>query len=85
MKQTIFYIGMAAGFALPFFNIPLILKIRRNKSSKDISLVWVVGAWSSILLMLPQSLVSPDWSFRIFGLINFLFFSGVFYYVWRYR
>lgn len=85
MKQVIFYLGALASFAIPLFNIPLILKIRKKRSSRDISLVWTFGVWTCALLMLPQALLSTDPSFRIFGLVNFVFFSVVVFFVWRHR
>ena len=85
MKHFFLYLGTAAGFILPLFNIPLILKIRRNKSSKDISYAWAVGVWVCVVLMFPQTLLSPDLSFRIFGLMNLFLFSVAFYYIRRYR
>lgn len=85
MRQFILYLGVAAGTIIPFFNIPLILKIRENKSSKDISLIWTVGVWICALAMLPQALLSVDLSYKIFGLTNFILFSGVVFFVFRYR
>ena len=70
MKQVFFYLGVAAGMIIPFFSIPLILKIRKNRSSKDISLVWTVGVWVCALAMLPQALLSPDLSYKLFAVVN---------------
>jgi len=75
MIQTI---GIISGIVMPFFNIPLILRIVRRRSSEDISLVWVVGAWICVMGMLPQSLQSPDLVLKLFGIVNGLFFTGVF-------
>lgn len=85
MKTFFFYLGITAGFLLPFFNIPLIWKIRKHKSSKNISLVWAAGVWVCILGMLPQTILSPDWSYKIFGIVNFLFFSATFFFILHYR
>lgn len=85
MKSFIFYLGMTAGIVLPFFNIPLIWKIRKNQSSRNISLVWAVGVWVCVLAMLPQTLLSPDWSYKIFGVVNFILFSAAFFFILRYR
>ena len=85
MKQFFLYLGALSGFAMPFFNIPLIATIRRNKSSKNISWAWALGVWICIVLMLPQVLISPDWSFKIFGVVNFILFSVTLFYVHRYR
>ena len=75
MIQTV---GMISGIIMPFFNIPLIMRIIRRRSSEDISLVWVVGAWICVMGMLPQSLQSPDAVLMTFGIVNGLFFTGVF-------
>ncbi len=85
MKQIIFYIGIGAGFILPFFNIPLMTTIRRNRSSGDISQVWAWGVFVCVALMLPQTLMSPDWSFKIFGVVNFVLFSAAFGHILYYR
>ena len=68
---------MLSGIIMPLFNIPLILRIIRRRSSGDISLVWVIGVWSCVIAMLPSSLQSPDPVLVVFGIINSLFFSAV--------
>ncbi len=78
-------IGLIAALILPFWNIPLILRIHHRKSSSDISLAWVVGVFLSLCGMLPSGLVSPDIIFRSYSLINFIFFSAVVIQVFRYR
>ncbi len=77
--------GMAASIIMPLFNIPLVLKIWRRKSSADISIVWALGIWISIIVMLPAAILSEDFVFRIFGIINFIMFSVVVFFVLRYR
>jgi len=69
--------GMICAIAMPFFNIPLIHRIWKRKSSEDISLVWVIGAWLCIVGMTPASLTSLDPVLRAFGVVNILFFTGV--------
>ena len=71
-------IGMTFGILMPFFNIPLIVRIIRRRSSGDISLVWAVGAWICVIGMLPSSLLSEDPVLRAFGIMNAIFFTGVF-------
>ena len=78
-------LAIVAGFILPFFNIPLILKVWRMKSSKEISLVWVFGVWVCQLLMLPQMVLTSDLSYKIFGFTNFVLFTFVVAVVYRYR
>ena len=71
-------LGITCGILMPFFNIPLIARIIRRKSSTDISLVWAVGAWICVMGMLPSSLFSADPVLRAFGVMNAIFFTGVF-------
>jgi len=78
-------IGFVAAIAMPFWNIPLIIRIGRRKSSKDISLGWAVGVFACILLMLPSALVSPDPVFKAFGIINAILFGAVVAQIFRYR
>ena len=78
-------IGMFAAILLPFWNIPLIIRINRRKSSKDVSLAWTLGVWSCLVMILPSGLASPDPIFKVFSIINVLFFSGVVIQVIRYR
>ena len=85
MNDWIAWVGMAAGVVLPFFNIPLIVKLIKRKSSKDLSLSWAVGVWICIVLMTPQALRSQDMAFRAFGIVNIIFFSGVTFFVLKYR
>ena len=78
-------LGMLAAIILPFFNIPLMVRIRRRKSSDDISLVWTVGVFSCVLIMLPTAIISKDLVFKLFAIINAVLFSGVVYHVLKYR
>ena len=70
-------IGIIAAIVLPFFNIPLIVRIQRRKSSKDISLYWVIGVWVCLVLMFPSALVSSDIVFKSFSIVNIILFSLV--------
>ena len=79
------WLGAAAACILPLCNIPLILKIRQRKSSKDVSLVWTFGVWICLLLMLPAGLRSADPIFRLFSITNVAMFSAVVVQVLRYR
>ncbi|MBI2118438.1 MAG: hypothetical protein HYT97_02295 [Elusimicrobia bacterium] len=78
-------IGMIAAVAMPFWNIPLIIKIWKRKSSEDISLVWVMGVWVCILLMFPSALTSQDLVFKSFGIVNTLLFTCVVIAVFKFR
>ena len=78
-------VGLAAAVAMPLWNIPLILKIERRKSSQDISVAWVMGVWLCIMLMVPSAMISPDPIFKAFSLVNAALFSAVAVQVIRYR
>ncbi len=78
-------IGIVAGVVMPLFNIPLILRLIQRKSSMDLSLSWALGVWICILLMTPQALRSEDQAFRSFGVVNLFFFSGVVFFILKYR
>ena len=78
-------LGVAASIILPLFNVPLILKIRKRGSSKDLSLTWALGVWICILLMMPSVLISHDIVFKVFGIMNFFLFSAVVGCVIKYR
>ena len=78
-------LGVLAAVALPFFNISLMLRISRRKSSGDISLVWTYGVFTCVLLMLPSAIVSEDIVFKLFSIANTILFSGVVYHVVKYR
>lgn len=84
-QDAIKVIGVMASFILPLFNIPLVLKIRRRKSSKDLSLTWALGVWICILLMTPAAFHSNDIVFKVFGMANLALFSVVTFYVLKYR
>ena len=78
-------LGLIAAVGMPLWNIPLILKIGRRKSSKDISLSWALGILGCIFLMLPSALASPDAVFKAFGIVNAVLFTAVVIQVLRYR
>ena len=75
--KILIWVGALAGFIMPFFNIPFILRIIKRKSADDVSLIWVFGVWICILLMSPAALVSQDIAFRLFGWTNLIFFTVV--------
>lgn len=79
------FVGTLASFALPFFNIPLVFRMVKRKSADDISLVWVIGVWVSIVLMTPAALFSKDFAFKLFGVTNLVFFSLVTFFSLKYR
>ena len=78
-------LGGIAAVVLPLWNIPLILRIGRRKSSSDLSIAWAVGVWVCLVAMLPAGLVSPDPVFKVFTIANLAIFSAVVVQVLRYR
>lgn len=83
--EIIYTIGAWAGFLLPFFNIPLVIRIIKRQSSDDLSMVWVVGVWVCIVLMTPAALTSEDFAFKLFGVSNITFFTSVLFFTVKYR
>ncbi|MGH7926673.1 MAG: hypothetical protein ACREQV_02640 [Candidatus Binatia bacterium] len=77
MESAAQILGMLSGVLMPFFNIPLIMRIVRRRSSEDISLTWVIGVWFCVVGMVPASVLSPDVVLYTFGIVNVVFFSGV--------
>ncbi len=80
--QKIAFVG---AIALPLFNIPLIMRMVKRKSSQDISLCWVFGVWSCILLMAPAAFLSDDDVWRVFNYFNVVMFTAVVVFTMRYR
>ncbi len=70
-------LGLVAAIVLPLWNIPLIVRIIRRRSSADISLSWALGVWSCIVLMAPSGFRSEDVVWRTFNIINLVLFSCV--------
>lgn len=68
-------ISMIAGILLPFWNIPLIVRVVRRRSSKDISLYWAFGVWFCLLLMLPHGLLTEEVVLTAFTISNFTLFT----------
>lgn len=85
MDAVIKLMGLIAAIVLPFWNIPLILKVSERKSSKDFSLWWTFGVWLTLLAMLPSALLSDDLVFRVFNVMNITIFTAVVVQVVRYR
>jgi uncharacterized protein with PQ loop repeat len=78
-------IALIAAIVLPLWNIPLIVRIIRRKSSDDISISWVCGVWVCLLLMAPQAFSSVDIVWKVFNAANVLLFSCVVFVVFFYR
>ena len=78
-------IAFIAAIVLPFWNIPLILRIIKRRSSKDISMYWVLGVWTCFVLMAPEAFKSDDLVWKTFNIVNLVFFTGVVVTVLAYR
>ncbi len=85
MNELVEKIGFLAAIALPLWNIPLILHMIKRKSSRDISMHWVVGVWTCIVLMVPSGLKSADLVWKTFNIMNLILFSGVLIIALKYR
>jgi uncharacterized protein with PQ loop repeat len=78
-------LGLVASIILPFWNIPLIIRIERRRSAADMSLWWTLGVYACFFLMLPAGLQSDDVVFKVFSVMNITIFSGVVVQVLRYH
>lgn len=78
-------LALIAAIILPLWNIPLITRIIKRKSSDDISLHWALGVWVCFLLMAPDGLRSEDIVWRVFNMVNLIMFSMVVATVLAYR
>jgi len=78
-------IALIAAIILPLWNIPLIVRVIKRRSSRDISLYWAWGVWVCFALMAPEAFRSPDAVWRIFNIINLVLFTSVVVVVLWYR
>ena len=78
-------IALVAAIVLPFWNIPLIVRIIKRKSSQDISIYWALGVWICFILMAPSGFTSQDLVWRAFNIANLILFSLVVIFVLVYR
>jgi hypothetical protein len=74
LPQLLGYVG---GLMMPVFNIPLVYRVIKRKSSDDMSLAWVLGVETCVLLMVPSSIQSFDPVLKVFGITNAIAFSVV--------
>ena len=70
-------IAFIAAIILPLWNIPLIVRVIKRRSSNDISLYWALGIWICFLLMAPQAFRSSDPVWRVFNIMNLTLFTAV--------
>ncbi len=78
-------ISLIAGIILPFWNIPLVIRVIKRKSSEDISLWWGIGIWTCLLLMLPHGLITEEVVLRGFTIANFTLFTIAYIIIFYYR
>ena len=78
-------VAFIAAIVLPLWNIPLIVRVIKRKSSEDISIYWVMGVWICFLLMAPQAFTSSDIVWRAFNIMNLILFTAVVIAVLAYR
>ncbi len=78
-------ISLIAAIILPFFNIPLIVKIIRRRSSADFSMGWLMGVWICTLIMAPSGFTSTDIVWRSYNIVNTILFTCVVITVLKYR
>ncbi|MFC1666454.1 hypothetical protein ACFL0P_01090 [Candidatus Omnitrophota bacterium] len=70
-------IALVASIILPLWNIPLIMRIIKRRSSEDISIYWAVGVWICLVAILPSGLKSDFIVWKVFAIFNLFFFSCV--------
>jgi len=78
-------IGLIAAIMVPLWNIPLIMRIIKRRSSKDISLYWALGVWICFICMAPAGVKSSDLVWRVFNIANLTLFTCVVAVVLWYR
>jgi len=78
-------VALVAAVVLPLWNIPLIIRIIKRRSSDDISLAWAFGVWICMLFMAPQGFTSADIVWRVFNITNVILFTCVMAVVVFYR
>ncbi len=78
-------IGLWAATILPLWDIPLIVRIVRRKSSQDISLIYAVGIWVTAVMMAPSAFVSGDKLAIGFNTMNVIMLTAVMIVTIKYR
>ncbi len=78
-------IGLWAGIMLPLWDIPLIVRVIRRKSSSDISQVWAWGIWLSSVLMAPSAFVANNTIAIGFNIVNVITLTAVLIVVVKYH
>lgn len=78
-------IALIAALVLPLWNIPLIVRIIKRKSSQDISIHWALGVWGCFVLMAPEGFRSVDPVWKAFNIVNLIVFTVVVIIVLMYK
>jgi uncharacterized protein with PQ loop repeat len=78
-------VGFWAGVMLPLWDIPLIVRVIRRKSSADISLLWTWGLWLSSVFMAPSSFLVHNPMAMAFNIVNVTTLTVVLIAVVKYR
>lgn len=78
-------VAVVAAAILPLWNLPLIFRMIKRRSSKDVSMAWALGVWICFLLMAPSGFTSEDPVWRVFNIMNMILFTGVVATVLYYR
>lgn len=78
-------IGFWAGMILPLWDIPLIVRIIKRKSSADISLGWIWGLWITSVLMTPNAFMVGNHIAIGFNVVNVLMLTILLIVVIKYQ
>ncbi len=73
MTLDLFDIAYIVGLAVVWYgNIRQIEKVVKTKSTKSISLHWIVAIFLSIMVRLPRAVTSDYWAWSVGYVISFL-------------
>ena len=78
-------ISFWAAVILPLWDIPLMARVIKRKSSQDISLGWILGLWLSSVLMAPSAFIAGDKAAIGFNAVNVIMLTAVLIVVFKYR
>ena len=79
------FLALIAAVVLPLWNIPLIVRMNKRRSSADLSRSWAIGVWVCLIVMLPAALTSSDVVFKTYSIVNVTLFSCVVFFVLKFR
>jgi uncharacterized protein with PQ loop repeat len=78
-------IGFWAAVIMPLWDIPLIMRVIKRKSSQDISKGWITGLWLSSVMMTPSAFIAADKIAIGFNIVNVIMLTAVLVVVIKYR